>query len=485
MDAVNVNQMTETQRRLYKKIQDRKKAEEAQKAKEDEAAATQQAKKKKRNRRKKKGTNTSPSENGEPTPPPSSAHEASTSSSAPADENTAPASQPALSTAAKKRRRKAAKKAAAAAAQAERSEPLVNGDHARSNGESSPSPTSPKTTASTDREEEKPAETEKASPKPAATSEEEKLDIDRSTFSDVQRRLKQLEDEALGRRPEVKGADKAPGWLGEKGKEKVMAGSTAGVKHHVVSGEEDLSDLDKAKMQALLGNAKAANTKSYVGLKNITKTLTSEDYDNKMTVVFQSCHGCHYTMDSMCTKVFVTACRDFTLTIDKKVVTQTLELYKCENATININVRIRTVQADMSNKVTLKFNTKENFDNVVWAGVEGLVTEFGDVPDRMATGWTEVQNEYANLNKERSQFKIHYVAGKLSLDKIIRMQDGFPTTKLEYDEHMRKQEAAIQAMAKNMGITIGKKVKPKEERAGRNDPCPCGNGKKYKKCCGK
>ena len=24
----------------------------------------------------------------------------------------------------------------------------------------------------------------------------------------------------------------------------------------------------------------------------------------------------------------------------------------------------------------------------------------------------------------------------------------------------------------------------KEVRIGRNDPCPCGSGKKYKKCCG-
>jgi SEC-C motif-containing protein len=24
-----------------------------------------------------------------------------------------------------------------------------------------------------------------------------------------------------------------------------------------------------------------------------------------------------------------------------------------------------------------------------------------------------------------------------------------------------------------------------EEKVGRNDPCPCGSGKKYKKCCGK
>ncbi|MDD3141519.1 MAG: SEC-C metal-binding domain-containing protein [Lachnospiraceae bacterium] len=25
----------------------------------------------------------------------------------------------------------------------------------------------------------------------------------------------------------------------------------------------------------------------------------------------------------------------------------------------------------------------------------------------------------------------------------------------------------------------------KEQKVGRNDPCPCGSGKKYKKCCGK
>jgi preprotein translocase subunit SecA len=24
-----------------------------------------------------------------------------------------------------------------------------------------------------------------------------------------------------------------------------------------------------------------------------------------------------------------------------------------------------------------------------------------------------------------------------------------------------------------------------ESKVGRNDPCPCGSGKKYKKCCGK
>ena len=36
----------------------------------------------------------------------------------------------------------------------------------------------------------------------------------------------------------------------------------------------------------------------------------------------------------------------------------------------------------------------------------------------------------------------------------------------------------------------GEEARPKVEqrrvkKVGRNDPCPCGSGKKYKKCCGK
>jgi SWIM/SEC-C metal-binding protein len=29
------------------------------------------------------------------------------------------------------------------------------------------------------------------------------------------------------------------------------------------------------------------------------------------------------------------------------------------------------------------------------------------------------------------------------------------------------------------------KTRIAEKKAGRNEPCPCGSGKKYKKCCGK
>ena len=33
--------------------------------------------------------------------------------------------------------------------------------------------------------------------------------------------------------------------------------------------------------------------------------------------------------------------------------------------------------------------------------------------------------------------------------------------------------------------TIKKQPVKKADKPGRNDPCPCGSGKKYKKCCGR
>ena len=46
----------------------------------------------------------------------------------------------------------------------------------------------------------------------------------------------------------------------------------------------------------------------------------------------------------------------------------------------------------------------------------------------------------------------------------------------------RKQVAKPITNNKSDGTTT---KKTKKEKIGRNDPCPCGSGKKYKQCCGK
>ena len=54
------------------------------------------------------------------------------------------------------------------------------------------------------------------------------------------------------------------------------------------------------------------------------------------------------------------------------------------------------------------------------------------------------------------------------------------------DNLQREEQAKVTGT--NAGADDSAKKKPvikKAEKVGRNDPCPCGSGKKYKFCCGK
>ncbi len=48
----------------------------------------------------------------------------------------------------------------------------------------------------------------------------------------------------------------------------------------------------------------------------------------------------------------------------------------------------------------------------------------------------------------------------------------------------RKQSVKITAQSGSDDGTVKKEPKKADKKPGRNDPCPCGSGKKYKKCCG-
>lgn len=50
-------------------------------------------------------------------------------------------------------------------------------------------------------------------------------------------------------------------------------------------------------------------------------------------------------------------------------------------------------------------------------------------------------------------------------------------------EEPPKREQVMKPDAPNAGATTPVK-KTADRKVGRNDPCPCGSGKKYKKCCG-
>lgn len=53
------------------------------------------------------------------------------------------------------------------------------------------------------------------------------------------------------------------------------------------------------------------------------------------------------------------------------------------------------------------------------------------------------------------------------------------------DKAVKKWVMKHPEILKGGDVVQVKTVRREEPKIGRNDPCPCGSGKKYKKCCGK
>jgi preprotein translocase subunit SecA len=77
-------------------------------------------------------------------------------------------------------------------------------------------------------------------------------------------------------------------------------------------------------------------------------------------------------------------------------------------------------------------------------------------------------------------FKVHLEAG-------VRARSVWNVSRTAHDEvgqfaMAERQRAVAQAPQGEQKV---KQIRLEHPKVGRNDPCPCGSGKKYKKCCGK
>ena len=60
------------------------------------------------------------------------------------------------------------------------------------------------------------------------------------------------------------------------------------------------------------------------------------------------------------------------------------------------------------------------------------------------------------------------------------------TVRIRREEDVKREQVAKVTSESSSGDVKGRTVvKTKSQKVGRNDPCPCGSGKKYKKCCGR
>ena len=60
------------------------------------------------------------------------------------------------------------------------------------------------------------------------------------------------------------------------------------------------------------------------------------------------------------------------------------------------------------------------------------------------------------------------------------------TMRLKREQEPPKREQVAKPTSTSAdGTDTANKTVRKGKKVGRNDPCPCGSGKKYKKCCGR
>ena len=81
---------------------------------------------------------------------------------------------------------------------------------------------------------------------------------------------------------------------------------------------------------------------------------------------------------------------------------------------------------------------------------------------------------------------------KLNVVKVLmnaRKREGAPERKESIKITSEGREEATLNLSENTAPSSSSGPKTpyvkKEAEIGRNDPCPCGSGKKYKQCCGK
>jgi len=103
---------------------------------------------------------------------------------------------------------------------------------------------------------------------------------------------------------------------------------------------------------------------------------------------------------------------------------------------------------------------------------------------------TEYKHEGYRMFKEMLEAiedRVTDIIFKVRLEAGARARSVWTVSRTAHDEvgqfaMAERQRAAAQAP---QGEQIVKQIKLEQPKVGRNAPCPCGSGKKYKKCCGK
>jgi len=255
-------------------------------------------------------------------------------------------------------------------------------------------------------------------------------------------------------------------------------------KKMLINSEGHMTKTDQMRLQSAVGTGKTAKLKAYYQLENQQKEITEEDVKLDEVISFSKCKNCEYTITAGCTKIFVEHCEDLILRLQGKIITHTVEVDACQRMNLLVYTKIGTLQLERCEKINVMIEEKKLFRGgfMIWAGTNMLRFQVEDAT--INCDFDLMYKLDKTLNRERSQFKVWLnTQDKLGCDKVVRLENGFPTTRREDDDHERRKQTQLDELAKRMGVVVNRKKEDIGSRIKPNEKCPCGSGQKYKKCC--
>ena len=110
--------------------------------------------------------------------------------------------------------------------------------------------------------------------------------------------------------------------------------------------------------------------------------------------------------------------------------------------------------------------------------------------------WTEHINTMSHLREgihlrgyaQEDPLRAYTMEGYDMFDKMLQNVDkdvSIFLLKAEIRQNIERKEKPKKLLTNDTEERPAKKKPIKKNKVGRNDPCPCGSGKKYKQCCGK
>mmetsp|Transcript_21916 Transcript_21916/g.37417 ORF Transcript_21916/g.37417 Transcript_21916/m.37417 type:complete len:305 (-) Transcript_21916:23-937(-) len=221
------------------------------------------------------------------------------------------------------------------------------------------------------------------------------------------------------------------------------------------------------------------------------KIALNQGFTRKATVFLKGNNNCEFNVDKPCTKVLIEDCNNCTIRLNGRINTECVEFWNCENSSLLIKTKVKTLQADLSKNAKIEYEEKSQFSQLVWAGMSNFTLVIGG--ETLETGVEKVdREEIPDYKEDFDQFIVRYIKGKLKEELIVRLKNGFPTTEreaAEFDEQKEKNDALYEAHVRKLissravGDKLEQLTKTEVKKVGRNDPCSCGSGKKFKKCC--